>query len=54
MYCCELVDFADRKAGRPLAGRKRHYFHLPGLEPIRCILPSDICNNAALKTIVTF
>lgn len=54
MYCCELVDFAYRKAGRPLAGRKRHYFHLPGLEPIRCILPSDICNNAALKTIVTF
>lgn len=54
MYCCELVDFAYRKAGRSLAGRKRHYFHLPGLEPIRCILPSDICNNAALKTIVTF
>ena len=54
MYCCELVDFAYRKAGRPLAGRKRHYFHLPGLEPIRCILPSDICNNAALETIVTF
>lgn len=54
MYCCELVDFAYRKAGRPLAGRKRHYFHLPGLEPIRCILPSDICNNTALTTIVTF
>lgn len=54
MYCCELVDFAYRKAGRPLAGRKRHYFHLPGLEPIRCILPSDICNNAALETIATF
>lgn len=54
MYCCELVDFAYRKAGRPLAGRERHYFHLPGLEPIRCILPSDICNNAALETLATF
>lgn len=54
MYCCELVDFAYRKAGRPLAGRKRHRFHLPGLDPICCILPSDICNNTALATIVTF
>ena len=54
MYCCELVDFAYRKAGRPLAGRKRHRFHLPGLDPIYCILPSDICNNTALATIVTF
>ena len=54
MYCCELIDFVYRKAGRPLAGQKRHYFHLPGLNPIRCILPSDICNNGKLDTVMSF
>ena len=54
MYCCELIDFVYRKAGRPLAGQKRHYFHLPGLNPIRCILPSDICNSGKLDTVMSF
>ena len=54
MYCCELIDFVYRKAGRPLAGQKRHYFHLPGLNPIRCILPSDICNSGELDTVMSF
>lgn len=54
MYCCELIDFVYRKAGRPLAGHKRHYFHLPGLNPIRCILPSDICNSGKLDTVMSF
>lgn len=54
MYCCELIDFVYRKAGQPLAGQKRHYFHLPGLNPIRCILPSDICNSGKLDTVMSF
>ncbi len=54
MYCCELIDFVYCKAGRPLAGQKRHYFHLPGLNPIRCILPSDICNSGKLDTVMSF
>ena len=54
MYCCELIDFVYRKAGRSLAGQKRHYFHLPGLNPIRCILPSDICNSGELDTVMSF
>ena len=54
MYCCELIDFVYRKAGRPLAGQKRHYFHLPGLNPICCILPSDICNSGELDTVMSF
>lgn len=53
MYCCELVERAYAGAGRPLAGGARHTVHLPGVR-IECILPSDICNNAALETVISF
>ena len=54
MYCCELIESSYRKAGLTLARGARHYFKLPGLDPIRCILPSDICNNDTLDTIIKF
>ena len=53
MYCCELVERAYASAGRRLAGGVRHTVHLPGIR-LRCILPSDICNNAALETVISF
>lgn len=53
MYCCELVERAYASAGRPLASGARHTIHLPGVR-IECILPSDICNNAALETVILF
>lgn len=53
MYCCELVERAYASAGRRLAGDVRHTVHLPGIR-LRCILPSDICNNAALETVISF
>lgn len=54
MYCCELIESSYKKAGLTLARGARHYFKLPGLDPIRCILPSDICNNDTLDTIIKF
>ncbi len=54
MYCCELVETAYRKAGTPLAEGARHDIKLPGMRRIRCILPSDICNNGKLKRIIAF
>jgi len=54
MYCCELVEFAYAKAGLTLAGTERHDISLPGMKKIRCMLPSDICNNKSLKKIIAF
>lgn len=54
MYCCELVEFAYAKAGLTLAGTERHDISLPGMKRIRCMLPSDICNNKSLKKIIAF
>ena len=54
MYCCELVMHAYARAGIPLVGTFRHEFRLPGLGLIRCVLPSDICNNGRLATVAAF
>ena len=54
MYCCELVEFAYAKAGLTLAGTERHDISLPGMKRIRCMLPSDICNNKSLKRLLHF
>lgn len=54
MYCCELVEFAYAKAGLTLAGTERHDISLPGMKKIRCMLPSDICNNKSLKRLLHF
>lgn len=54
MYCCELVEFAYTKAGRPLAGTERHDISLPGLKKLHCMLPSDICNSKLLTKIIEF
>lgn len=54
MYCCELVETAYSKAGRPLAGNARHDISLPGMKRIHCILPSDICNSGSIKKIISF
>lgn len=53
MYCCELIEYAYTRAGKPLAGGARHDIHLPGMR-LRCILPSDICNNGALESVISF
>lgn len=54
MYCCELITFAYGKAGIRLTDGKRHRFKLPGMKPICCILPSDICNSRMLTKIISF
>ena len=54
MYCCELVEHSYRSAGRPLVGGARHSFSLPGLKPMRCILPSDLRGSDELELIVSF
>lgn len=54
MYCCELVMHAYAAAGVSLVDSSRHEFKLPGLKLIRCVLPSDICNNASLVTVARF
>lgn len=53
MYCCELIEYAYTRAGKPLAGGAMHDIHLPGIR-LRCILPSDICNNGALESVISF
>lgn len=53
MYCCELIEHVYSKAGLSLAGTVRHDILLPGMR-LHCILPSDICNNSKLESIISF
>ena len=53
MYCCELVEHVYKKAGLSLAGDTRHDILLPGMR-LHCILPSDLCDNERLESIISF
>lgn len=54
MYCCELIKFAYAKVGVGLALGKRHEISLPALKTIRCVLPSDIYNDAKISHLKSF
>lgn len=54
MYCCELVVRAYRRAGISLAENGKHELRMPGLERIKCILPSDIAGNGRVEHIASF
>lgn len=53
MYCTELVNFAYRRAGRPLVDSALHRVNLPGLECL-CVFPSDLLGSSALREVAVF
>lgn len=54
MYCCELIEYAYKKAGVSIVGKGSHNFNLPGLNISHVILPSDFLKSANLRTITRF
>lgn len=54
MYCCELVEYAYRKAGVSIVGDRRHDINLPAMEFNHVMLPSDFVNSDRLTKIISF
>ena len=54
MYCCELVEFAYKRAGITLAVEPRHNFDLLGMKLRNVIMPSDFISSPRLKSITNF
>ncbi len=54
MYCCELVEYAYRRAGGSVATGERHDFFAPGAHYEAIMLPSDFRESSQLVLVREF